>query len=166
MTLRARTTGVDATQDLAAAVAALAQAGDVLLLSGELGAGKTAFTQGLGRSLGITEPITSPTFTLAREYHEGRLVLHHLDVYRLERFGEVDDVGIPELVDGGGILVIEWGDAVAASIPADYLQVRFAYGAADDDRDIEFHPVGSRWSARERVLAENLAPWLTGADPC
>ncbi len=155
---RARTDGVDATRALAAAIADIVEAGDVLLLAGDLGAGKTAFTQGFGRALGVAEQITSPTFTLARHY-EGRLPLHHLDVYRLERLSEMQDIGVPELLDSGGVLVIEWGDAIAAAMPADYLEVRFSYGDGDDDRDLEFRCVGSRWSARERILTESLDAW-------
>ena len=158
MSLRARTDGVDATRSLAAAIAELIAPGDVLLLAGELGAGKTAFTQGLGAALGIDEQITSPTFTLARHYH-GRLTLHHIDVYRLERLSEMQDIGVSELLDTGGVMVIEWGDAIATSMPADYLEIRLTYGEADDDRDLELRCVGSRWSARERTLLEALTKW-------
>ena len=88
MTLTAATSSVDETRALGAALAELARPGDVLLLCGDLGAGKTAFTQGYGRGLGVTDPITSPTFTLASRY-DGRLELNHLDVYRLEQLDEV-----------------------------------------------------------------------------
>jgi tRNA threonylcarbamoyl adenosine modification protein YjeE len=89
VTLVATTKAVDHTQDLGAAIAELARPGDIVLLAGELGAGKTALVQGFGRGLGITERITSPTFMLARQHAGGRLVLHHLDVYRLEQMQEV-----------------------------------------------------------------------------
>ena len=156
--LHARTDGVEATRTLARGVAALVEPGDVLLLSGELGAGKTAFAQGFGDGLGVTEQITSPTFTLARHY-EGRLPLHHIDVYRLERLSEMQDIGIPELLDSGGVLVVEWGDAIEPAIPADYLEIRLTYGADDDDRDLQLRCVGGRWSARLRLLGETIAPW-------
>ena len=158
MILRARTSHVDATRALAGAVAGLATSGDVILLAGELGAGKTAFAQGFGAGLGITEPITSPTFTLARHY-EGSLVLHHLDVYRLERYSELLDVGINELIDGGAVVLIEWGDAVAPALPNDYLEITFTYGPEDDDRLLELRCVGSRWSARHRALEQALDQW-------
>lgn len=161
MSLRARTSGVQGTREVAGAVAALAAAGDVILLSGELGAGKTAFAQGFGAGLGITEPITSPTFTLARQY-QGKLALHHLDVYRLERFAEMDDIGVSELLDGNGVVLIEWGDAVAPALPNDYLEVTLTYGEGDDDRDLELRCVGRRWSSRERVLREQLHAWVVG----
>ncbi|HEX4901995.1 MAG TPA: tRNA (adenosine(37)-N6)-threonylcarbamoyltransferase complex ATPase subunit type 1 TsaE [Acidimicrobiales bacterium] len=158
MTLRARTTDVEATRALAASIAALASPGDVILLSGELGAGKTAFVQGFGAGLGVEDQITSPTFTLAHQY-EGTLTMHHLDVYRLERFAEMDDIGVSELLDGDGVVLIEWGDAVAPVLPRDYLEVTLAYGEGDDDRDLELRCVGSRWTARQRVLAEHLQDW-------
>ena len=157
--LRARTDGVEATRELARAMADLVEPGDVLLLTGELGAGKTAFAQGFGAGLGITEQITSPTFTLARQY-EGRLPLHHIDVYRLDRLSEMQDVGIPELLDSGGVLLIEWGDAIEPALPADYLEVRLTYGADDDDRELQFRCVGGRWTARQRVLAEAVTRWV------
>lgn len=158
MTLRARTTDVEATRALAAAIAGLAAPGDVILLSGELGAGKTAFVQGFGAGLGVKEQITSPTFTLAHQY-EGAMTMHHLDVYRLERLAEMDDIGVSELLDGGGVVLIEWGDAVAPALPNDYLEVSMRYGDADDDRHLQLRCVGGRWSARHRILGEQLQPW-------
>jgi tRNA threonylcarbamoyladenosine biosynthesis protein TsaE len=158
MSLRARTTDVAGTQGLAAAVASLVEAGDVILLTGELGAGKTAFVQGLGAALGVEERITSPTFTLAHQY-QGRLTVHHLDVYRLERLAEMDDIGVSELVDGDGVVLIEWGDVVAPVLPQDYLEIALTYGEGDDERHLELRCVGSRWTARQRSLAEHLQEW-------
>ena len=147
----ARTTSATQTKELAAALAELARPGDLLLLAGDLGAGKTAFTQGFGAALGIDDLITSPTFTLVNTY-EGRLELNHLDVYRLEGLGEVLDLGVPEMLDDGGVTVIEWGDAVAIAIDQT--------GAADDVRILELVPVGARWSARIRAVATAVAPWI------
>jgi tRNA threonylcarbamoyladenosine biosynthesis protein TsaE len=159
--IRARTKSVDETRELAAALAELARPGDVVLLAGDLGAGKTAFAQGFGRGLGVTGPITSPTFTLARQY-EGRLVLHHLDVYRLEQMEEVFDVGLPELLDEDAATLIEWGDAIAPVLPNDYLEVRLTFDQADDEqRSMTFREVGPSWSARTRALAQVLSPWVT-----
>jgi tRNA threonylcarbamoyladenosine biosynthesis protein TsaE len=137
-TLLARTSSVDETRALARALAELAQPGDLFVLAGDLGAGKTAFVQGFGAGLGVTEPITSPTFTLAQQY-QGRLVVHHLDVYRLDQLGEVAELGLSELLDDRGVVLIEWGDAILPVLPNDYLEVRLTFGdginagaAADD----------------------------------
>lgn len=159
MTTSARTKSVDETRQLGAALAELARAGDLLLLAGDLGAGKTAFTQGLGRGLGVDEPITSPTFTLAREYQGTRLRLHHLDAYRMESMAEIFDVGLPELLDDEAVVVVEWGDAIAPGVPADFLEIRITLGESDDDRAFEVRPVGPSWSARERAVSTVLAPW-------
>jgi tRNA threonylcarbamoyladenosine biosynthesis protein TsaE len=115
--------------------------------------------QGFARGLGIHEKITSPTFMLARQHEGGRLVLHHIDVYRLEQMQEVFDVGLPELLDEGGVTVIEWGDAIAPTLPADFLEVRLTFGEGDDDRIIHVQPVGPRWSARTRALSQALSKW-------
>ena len=122
---------------------------------GDLGAGKTAFSKAYGRALGVDEPMTSPTFTLAREYR-GRLPLHHLDVYRLEQMAEVLDLDLPDLLDSGGVVLIEWGDAIVPMLPADFLEVRFTFGDGDDDRSVELVPVGARWRGREASIARAL----------
>lgn len=162
--IRARTNAPYATKALAAALADLLEPGDVVLLAGEMGAGKTAFTQGLGSGLGVTDRITSPTFTIAQEY-AGRLRLHHLDVYRLDHLNEALDVGLGEILEDEAVVVIEWGEAVLPLLPRDYLEVRLAFGDGDEDRVIVVDVVGPRWSARKRVLGETLAPWQD-ADPC
>ena len=124
-----------------------------------MGAGKTAFTQGFARGLGIHEPVTSPTFTLVREY-EGRLRLHHLDVYRLERQAEVADLSLPELLDDGGVTLIEWGDAVLSSLPADHLEVTLAFvPGRDDSRLITLRRVGPSWASRWPLATAALDGW-------
>ena len=139
------------TQRFAAALAASARPGDVYVLAGDLGAGKTTFTQGFGRELGVTEQITSPTFTLAREYH-GRLTVHHLDVYRLDQLDEVMDLALPELLESGGVVLIEWGNTILPALPPDFLDVRIGFGDDDDDRLIEMRLVGPRWATRRRAV--------------
>lgn len=158
-----RTGSASATAEVAGAVAELVRATDLLVLSGGLGAGKTTFTKAFGAALGVTDPITSPTFTLAREY-EGRIPLHHLDVYRLGSIDEVADLGLSELLDGDAVTVIEWGDTIRATLPVDYLEVRIELGPADDDRIIELIPVGPAWSVRRAALASALAPWADAGD--
>ena len=159
MTVRATTSSVDETRDLGAAVAALARPGDVLVLAGDLGAGKTAFTQGFGRGLGITERITSPTFTLVHVYDGGRLPVHHLDVYRLGQLSEALDLGLAEMLDEGGVVLIEWGDAITPVLPHDLLELRLTFGEGDDDRVLTFQPVGPAWAGRGPALEAVLAPW-------
>jgi tRNA threonylcarbamoyladenosine biosynthesis protein TsaE len=161
--LVARTASVVETRALAGALAELARAGDLLLLSGDLGAGKTAFAQGFGRGLGIAEPITSPTFTLAREYQGTRLRLHHLDVYRMEAMAEVFDVDLPDLLDDEAVVLVEWGEAIASAVPVDYLEVSLHLGDGDDDRAIELRPVGPSWSARVKAVATAVGPWSADA---
>ncbi len=149
------------TAGVASALADHAAPGDLLLLVGDLGAGKTAFSKSFGAALGVEEPMTSPTFTLAREYR-GRLPLHHLDVYRLEQMSEALDLDLPDLLDSGGVVLIEWGDMIVPMLPADYLEIRFTFGEGDDDRLIEFVPVGARWAARESALAAVLGVPIEG----
>lgn len=152
---------MDGTKAVAAALAPLLRPGDVLLLSGDLGAGKTAFVQGLAAALGVTDRVTSPTFTLAATYH-GAMTVHHLDVYRLDNLGEVLDLDLPELLDGDGVVCIEWGEVVVPELPRDFLQIRIQLGHPEDIADarvLELDPVGPSWRGREDQLAEALAQW-------
>lgn len=155
----ATTTSVEATRALAADLAGLARAGDIVLLSGDLGSGKTAFAQGFAAGLGVSEQVTSPTFTLVRTYKGGSLPLNHLDVYRLEHLQEALDLGLPELVDGPAVTLIEWGETIVAVLPPDRLEVRLALGDDDDTRRISVEAVGS-WVGRGASVELALAPWL------
>jgi tRNA threonylcarbamoyladenosine biosynthesis protein TsaE len=156
-------------------VATLSRPGDLILLSGDLGAGKTAFVQGFGRAMGVTGRITSPTFTLAQRYEaergDGELVLHHLDVYRLNQLGEFRDLGVDELLDDGGMVLIEWGEAVLPGLPTgylhDHLDVRLTFGEDVDERALKMRPVGARWFERRQELAQAIAIWAENnhADP-
>lgn len=177
--VRCRTTGPDDTRALAARLADELTDGDLLVLTGDLGAGKTCFAQGLAAGLGIADRVTSPTFTLANRYR-GRLTLHHLDVYRLDSLAETVDLGLGELLEDG-VTVIEWGDRIDPVLPADHLVVaiRFAdeadeadgagwAGGADEGSDdlrlLDVGPAGdgpSRWD--ERPLDAVLAPWAVNS---
>jgi tRNA threonylcarbamoyladenosine biosynthesis protein TsaE len=128
------------------------RAGDVVVLSGELGTGKTALAQGVGRGLGVDGPVVSPTFTLVREY-EGRVRLCHVDVYRLERVQEIHELGIEEQLEES-VTLVEWGEAVVSALPADRLEVRLTAGAGPDERIIELVLLGESWRRRSRRLAE------------
>ena len=159
----AKTTGVEQTRALGAAIAALARAEDLILLTGDLGAGKTAFAQGFAKGLGVTEQVVSPTFTIARLYEGTHLKVNHLDVYRLDHMQEAIDLGLAELIDDDeGVTLIEWGDVVLPTLPADFVEVRFAYGYEDDERLISLRVVGPSWAARKHALDEALAPWQAG----
>ena len=136
-------------QRLAAAVAAQCRAGDVLLLSGDLGAGKTTFTQGLGRALGVREPITSPTFVIARVHRvPGRPGLVHVDAYRLGSSVELDDLDL-DVDTADCVTVVEWGEGKAEGLSSDRLEVRIERGddAADEARIVTFVGHGARWDA-------------------
>jgi tRNA threonylcarbamoyladenosine biosynthesis protein TsaE len=165
--LRTSTRGAERTRLLGAALAELARPGDVFLLLGDLGAGKTVLAQGLGAGLGIDDVITSPTFALVQSY-VGRLDLHHLDVYRLEQVNEALDLGLAELLDDEAVVVVEWGDRIAPVLPHDYLEVRLGVGEDESVRTVELLPVGSRWTARRRALASLLASFESDerGDPC
>ncbi len=159
MRLLATTSSVEETRDVGAAVATLARPGDVIVLAGDLGAGKTAFAQGFGRGLGVTERITSPTFTLVHVYDTGRLPVHHLDVYRLDQLSEALDLGLAEMLDEGGVVLVEWGDAIAPLLPHDYLEVRLTFGDSDDDRRLAIRPVGTGWAVRVDPLEVAIERW-------
>lgn len=122
--------------------------GDVVVLAGGLGTGKTVFTRGLAAGLGVEEAVTSPSFVIMREYHSGFLPVIHVDLYRLSSLHEFEDVDVFERARQG-LLVIEWGEAVAASLPEDRLTIRFEVGA-DGARVLRFEPSGT-W--RDRDLA-------------
>ena len=152
------TASVDETRALAAEVAALAAPGDLVVLAGDLGTGKTAFAQGFARGLGVKEPVTSPAFILVHTY-EGRLPLVHLDVYRLDTMQELVDLGIAELLDEGAVTLVEWGDAVTPGLPADFLEVRLEAGEGPDDRRLRIRSVGPAWPPRADRLRKAVAPW-------
>lgn len=116
------TPSAGATKRVAAAVAGFAKGGDLILLVGDLGAGKTVFAQGFASGLGIEDRVTSPTFALVQSY-EGDMVMHHLDVYRLAHSSEVADLGLSELLDEDAVTLIEWGDMIVSALPNDFLEV-------------------------------------------
>lgn len=113
--LRARTTSPESTRELASRLAGAARRGDVIVLQGALGAGKTTFAQGFARGLGVGVPVTSPTFTLVRQYPCTLGQLVHVDVYRLDHLAEVADLGLADLVEDG-VALVEWGDVARAAL--------------------------------------------------
>jgi len=150
--LSLRAASLDATHAVAAALASLSRPGDVILLAGEMGAGKTAFAQGFGRALGVTEPITSPTFTLVHSYDTDGPTLHHADVYRLDQLAEVADLALGELAEFDGIVLVEWGDVVASTF-GDHLVVRLDLVDGEvEARRITIVPAGGAWARRWAAL--------------
>jgi tRNA threonylcarbamoyladenosine biosynthesis protein TsaE len=158
-----RTAAPDQTRGLAGVVAGACLPGDVLLLAGDLGAGKTTFAQGFGSGLGVTEPITSPTFTLVRQYPvsgDGPVrTLLHADVWRLDHLHEIVDLGLGELVEDGAVALVEWGDAAEPVLGSDALAVALAEGDDDHERVITIRPSGERWIARWDSLSGALDRW-------
>lgn len=138
------------TKQIAVKLAALLEPGDVLLLEGDLGAGKTTFSKGLALGLGIQKTVKSPTFTIIKEYHQGRIPFYHMDVYRLEDSG-ADDLGLEEYFEGDGVSVVEWAHLVTENLPKDYLEITLNVETDDfQGRKIQFNAVGERY---EQLLA-------------
>lgn len=154
--LHLRASSLADTNAIAAALAHVSRSGDLIVLAGEMGAGKTAFAKAFGAALGVTEPITSPTFTLVHSYDAGRITLHHADIYRLSTHNEVADLALNELLEYDGIVLVEWGDVVARAL-GDHLMVRLEQGdldQPDDLRTITISATGRTWAARwERIEA-------------
>lgn len=120
--------------------------GDILVLIGDLGSGKTVFTRGVATGLGVDEPVLSPSFVLVREYRTGFVPVFHADVYRLGSLNEFDDLDLVAAASDG-VLVIEWGSAVQGMLPTDHLKVEFEVGD-DSARTLRFTPEGS-WKRRD-----------------
>jgi tRNA threonylcarbamoyladenosine biosynthesis protein TsaE len=149
------------TRAVGEAVAGLLRQRDAVILTGELGAGKTTLVQGIARGLGVIDQVVSPTFTLVREYH-GRLEVAHVDVYRLERIQDVMDLGLEEIGDGEAVLLVEWGDAVQEVLPADHLTIELIGEENGEARRLTFTPGGQTWVERWERLEMTLAPWSAG----
>lgn len=126
------------TAALAERLGAVAEAGTVLCLVGDLGAGKTLFTQGFARGLGVTGEVTSPTFALMNQYN-GRIPVSHFDLYRLEREEELDDIGFYEYAeDGRGVVLIEWADKFPDAVPEPHIRLKIERGEKENERRLAF----------------------------
>lgn len=136
----------DDTETLGSRIASNLRPGDVVVLAGGLGVGKTLFTRGIATGLGVDEPVVSPSFVLVREYRSGFMPVIHADVYRLGSMNEFDDLDVLELARDG-VLIIEWGEAVESALPMDHLRVEFE---VDDEgsRTLRFVGAGS-WAERD-----------------
>ncbi|OLC30457.1 MAG: tRNA (adenosine(37)-N6)-threonylcarbamoyltransferase complex ATPase subunit type 1 TsaE [Armatimonadetes bacterium 13_1_40CM_64_14] len=144
--VRFETASPTQTEALGARLGRLLQAGDVVALSGDLGAGKTVFARGIARGAGATGYVASPTFTLIREYH-GTPPVYHVDLYRLDRPEQLDDLGLDMVFDGSGIVVIEWAEHAFSWLPDDYLWITIRFGAGAEHRVLELEPHGARFEA-------------------
>ena len=174
--VRLRTESAQDTRALGAALAPGLRPGDVVLLAGELGSGKTTLAQGMARALGVADHVTSPTFTLVRAYPctsavstrhprapDGLRAVRtflHADLYRLENLGEVLDLAIGELVEDGAVAVVEWGDKAESVFGPDALRVLLAPGQGDDERWVTIRATGS-WGARCPEFTDLVARWTT-----
>ena len=138
--------GPEDTRALGAALAAVVGPGDLLVLTGPLGAGKTALTQGLGAALGVTEPVTSPTFVIARVHRDGRLPLVHVDAYRLGSVADVDDLDLDASAEES-VTVVEWGAGLVEQLADEHLEVRLDR-REDDVRTAVLVPHGPGWERR------------------
>jgi tRNA threonylcarbamoyladenosine biosynthesis protein TsaE len=159
MLIEIETETADRTREVGRVLARLLQPRDTVVLTGDLGAGKTTLVQGIGRGLGVKDHVASPTFTLVREY-TGRLDVAHVDVYRLERVQDVVDLALDELGGPERVLLIEWGDAVQDLIPEDRLRVQLTTDRADaETRRIVVSAQGRSWAARWERLEGAFEPF-------
>lgn len=143
--------GLEKTQEIGLKLGQLLRRGDIVCLTGDLGAGKTTFSKALAEGLGITETVTSPTFTIIQEY-EGRLPMYHFDVYRIEDPQSMEDIGFDEYLFGEGVCIIEWANIVKDLIPQNSLWIELLV-TGDDGRRICFKSSGGYY---ENIIEELL----------
>lgn len=129
------------TRSLGRRLAALLQPNDVLILCGDMGAGKSELTRGIARGLGINDYITSPTFTILQVHEGGRLPLFHYDWYRIEDSGELYELSLDEYLHMNGVAVVEWAERAPDAVPDDYLEITII-PVSDEERRIKFRPCG------------------------
>ncbi len=131
------------TQRLGVRIGELALPGDILLLTGALGTGKTCLTQGIAWGLGIREYALSPSFVIVRELH-GRLPLYHIDLYRLDQIEEIEELGLDDYLYGKGVCVVEWAEKGLSVLPAEHLLIQINF-LSDSERSFQFKPKGKRY---------------------
>jgi len=156
MTFRVLTHSPEETDRLGHALGVLLRAGDVLLLQGTLGTGKTLLTQGIAKGMGISDPVTSPTFILANQY-DGPLTLYHIDLYRIEATAEAIDLGLDDYFYGEGVCVVEWPARAMSAMPLEYLHVTLEH-VDETERNLMFHAKGTHY---EELSVELESAWRT-----
>lgn len=149
-------TSTEETIELGRVLARLLRADDVVLLSGDLGAGKTQFAKGVARGLGVDAEVTSPTFNILLEYVGDELPLLHFDLYRLNDAGELEDIDFFGVLESGGVSLVEWGDKFGEAMPDEYLDVRILV-AADERRTLQVQGCGARGQQLAGQFQEALA---------
>jgi tRNA threonylcarbamoyladenosine biosynthesis protein TsaE len=143
------------TLEIASVIAQSLRGGDVVVLTGELGGGKTAFVAGAAEALGCTEPVSSPTFAIVQLY-EGATPIAHADVYRLTSSHELFDIGFEEVFDGTHVVFVEWGDRALDVLPDAHLRVSMVHRDEVDEREVCLTGCGSLWQQRLIDLAPEL----------
>lgn len=147
------TTSARETEALGRRLGALLRSGDVIALSGDLGAGKTALAHGIAEGVGASGYVASPTFTLVREY-SGPVPIYHVDLYRLDTPQQIEDIGLDEMLERPGIVVIEWAEKADRWLPKEHLWVTIRFMDDGDTRQIAFVPNGARYE----TVASRLSP--------
>jgi len=157
---------VDETRIIGASLAPALLPGDVISLTGDLGAGKTALVQGVAAALGVDIRVTSPTFTIVHEY-DGRFPIIHLDIYRLQSFQEVIDLGFEEFLAPEAIVAIEWGEAISPMLPRRYLEIEMrrtdSASGEDNLRRLVFKPHGQEWIRKVQAMRTTAEALLDAA---
>jgi len=154
-TLNLVTHSADETRQVGRVLGSNARAGDLYLLSGPLGAGKTCLVQGIAFGLGIAEYARSPSFVIVNQYR-GRLKVYHIDLYRLEDAQEVQDLGLEEYLEGDGVCAVEWPERGASLFPPEHMWVSLDYGREECDRNIRFEARGARYLKLLHELASAI----------
>lgn len=162
--LTVTTTSPDETRIIGAALGPVLLPGDVISLSGDLGAGKTVFAQGLATALGVEDRVTSPTFTIVHQY-DGRFPIIHVDVYRLDSFQDLLDIGFEDFLDPAAIVLVEWGEAVEQLLPRAHLKLDLDRGDPDrpDERRLVFRPRGEEWVRKVFAMRDTAETLLDAA---